>query len=130
MKNCVFCSVVNSNDPHHEIIWQDEKHIAFLDINPSKTGHALVIPKKHSESHLDMSPEEYSELFVAARSVSKLLKEKLNSYLISLVVEGISVPHTHIHLIPLKEGEELATFENFRPAPEELKEVADLIRAV
>jgi len=128
MKKCIFCSIAESNIPHHKIIWEDTNHIAFLDINPSKEGHTLVIPKKHSLSHLELSPSEYSELFIAAESVSNLLKETLRANHIGLVIEGTSVPHTHIHLIPLKENEELAQFTQIHPTPEKLQETANKIR--
>jgi diadenosine tetraphosphate (Ap4A) HIT family hydrolase len=46
MQNCVFCSVVKNNTPHHEIWYEDENHIAFLDYKPTGRAHTLVIPKK------------------------------------------------------------------------------------
>ena len=128
MDKCIFCSIAESNTPPHHIVWQDEKHVAFLDINPSKEGHTLVIPKKHSVSHLELSAQEYSDLFLAAKSVSELLKEKLDSKLVSLIVEGLSVPHTHIHLIPLKEGEELAEFKHVNLTDKQLHNLAEKIR--
>lgn len=124
---CVFCNIVKENKPHHEIIWEDENHIAFLDINPSKPGHTLVIPKTHSVSHLDLNDAEYSELFLAVRKVSQLIKEKLQVKLVGVAIEGFSVAHTHVHLIPLNDGEKLAHFNNFVPTKEELSNVAKKI---
>ena len=128
MKECIFCSIADKNEPFHEIIWESDSHIAFLDINPSKDGHTLVIPKKHSVFHTDLSQEEYTALFSAVREVSGLLKEKLSPDLVAVVLEGFHVPHTHVHLIPLHKGEQLAQFENHLASAEELSYIADNIR--
>lgn len=128
MENCIFCNIAKSNTPHHEILWRSDEHIAFLDINPSKPGHTLVIPKRHSANVNELTEEEYESLFNTCRTVSNILKKKIPADLIAIVVEGMSVPHTHVHLIPLKNGEKLAQFENHRATSTELKEIADKIR--
>jgi len=129
MKNtCIFCSIVETKTPQHEIIWEDKKHMAFLDKYPSKEGHTLVIPKKHSARHLDLNEDEYIELFLAVQKVAHLLDAKTSSHTIAMVIEGLSVPHTHVHLVPLKKGEKLAHFENIEKTQEELKAFADGIR--
>jgi histidine triad (HIT) family protein len=63
---CVFCGIVAHNIPHHEIIWQDDMHLAFMDAMPLKCLLCLVIPKQHVEHVLDMPEDMYDSLMKAA----------------------------------------------------------------
>jgi histidine triad (HIT) family protein len=128
MDTCVFCTIAERNEPHHEIIWSDGEHLAFLSIEPSKEGHTILIPKAHSDGVVDLPKEKYEPLFEAARKVAVLLKARLQCHNVSIVSEGNSVPHTHLHIIPLKKGETLATFVTERKTPDELAEIAGRIR--
>lgn len=80
-------------------------HIAFTDAHPVTIGHTLLIPKQHAESLEELSETEHTALFQSVRQVSTLLKEQYACNKIGLVVEGTSVAHLHIHLIPLQQGE-------------------------
>ncbi|MBS1618607.1 MAG: HIT family protein [Bacteroidetes bacterium] len=128
MDSCLFCSIASDNTPHHEIIWSDENHIAFLAVPPSKDGHTLIIPRQHSTGILDLSGAQYADIFAAAIEVSVLLHQKLNCERIAVVVEGASVPHTHIHLIPLMADEKLATFTTLGRTDAVLATLAEKIR--
>ena len=105
MNTCIFCSIAKNNIPHHEVIWEGDEHIAFLAIPPTKEGHILVIPGEHSAGILELSETQFQKLFTAARIVALLLKERLNCENVAIVTEGSSIPHTHVHLIPLRKGE-------------------------
>lgn len=107
---CIFCSVIKNNTPHHEIVWEDDKHLAFLDSNPVTANHTLVIPKKHTADILNLTKEEYSELMMAAQQVAIKIKEERQCHKISILVEGLSVPHVHVHLVPLDVGQDLIKF--------------------
>jgi len=107
---CVFCSVIKNNTPQHVIVWEDDKHLAFLDSNPVTTNHTLVIPKKHIADILNLSKEEYGDLMVASREVALKIKEEMKCHKISILVEGLSVPHVHVHLVPLELGQDLIKF--------------------
>ncbi|MBI5139679.1 HIT family protein [Candidatus Nomurabacteria bacterium] len=100
MKKCVFCSVVKQNEPYHEVIYSDKKHLAFLDMYPSRHGHILVIPKKHTDFVLNLSEKEYLSLFKLSRKLAKHLKKIVKSKYIYIFVKGARVKHVHIHLIP------------------------------
>lgn len=110
-QNCVFCSIVEHNIPHHEIIWQDDNYFAFMDAMPLKRGHVLVIPKQHIGHVLDMPEDLYDGLMKAARKIAIPLKELLGAEYLCFVIEGRSVPHVHVHLIPLQKGESLGLRE-------------------
>ena len=128
MPDCIFCSIISDNVPHHEVIWEDDEHLAFLSIHPSKEAHTLVIPKEHTIGILDLSEIQFQKLFAASRTVALLLKEKLACHNLSIVTEGSSIPHTHVHLIPLRKGEKLAEFGSEEKTSEELNQLAEKIR--
>ncbi len=102
-ENCIFCKIVKNEIPSKKI-HEDEKFLAFLDINPTAKGHALVIPKSHYETFLEMPENEVKELFALSQKLAKNLKEKLSAKYVFLLVMGVDVPHTHVHLIPAYEG--------------------------
>ena len=83
------------------IIEEDEFHIAFLDVNPLKEGHTLVIPKKPIDYIFDIENEDLSALMIFAKNVASKLKSKIDCTKIGITVIGLEVPHAHIHLIPI-----------------------------
>ena len=106
----VFDKIINREIPAY-IVWEDDRHIAFLDIQPIHEGHTLVVPKSKNNSDeinsevmpdyiFDMNDEDYIALHLAAKKVATLLKSKLDCARICMMVEGFAIPHTHIHLVP------------------------------
>ncbi|MEJ0054096.1 MAG: HIT family protein [bacterium] len=127
--NCVFCSVVEKNEPHHEIVWSDKRHIAFLNIKPAQPGHVLVIPRKHVDDGFDLSSEEFGALMEASRRLAVPLKAVLNPSRVALALEGFHVPHAHVHLIPVNKSGDMMN-ETKEPVPsEELVPIAEALRA-
>ncbi len=104
-QECIFCKIAKNEIPSKKI-HEDEKFLAFLDIRPAAKGHALVIPKSHYETFLDMPENEVKELFGLSQKLAKSLKEKLSAKYVFLLVMGEEVPHTHVHLIPSYEDTE------------------------
>ncbi|MBI2004354.1 HIT domain-containing protein [Candidatus Pacearchaeota archaeon] len=89
MKNCIFCKILKGEISAVKI-FEDEKHFAFLDMNPINSGHTLLIPKKHIEYLFDLNDDEYSELMLKAKHLAKLLKNKLVSKRVGIAVEGFA----------------------------------------
>ena len=124
--NCIFCKIVKGEIPAVKI-FEDEKHFAFLDMNPINSGHTLLIPKKHTDYLFDLNDNEYSELMLKAKYLAKLLKNKLAPKRVGILVEGFLIPHAHIHLVPLNKGGGLS-FEKAKPmSKEELNKLAKKI---
>lgn len=119
MTDCIFCKIVEGQIPSNKV-WEDGKHLAFLDIHPIKEGHTMVIPKKHYPYLFDLTDTQLAELWLAAKQVSKLLKQVFNpkSGKIGVLVYGLDVDHTHIHLVPIDKSGDLS-FANAKPATEE-----------
>lgn len=110
--SCIFCSIADTNTPVHEIIWTDENHIAFYDADPVTPGHTLVVPRQHAEDLSVLSNDAHAALFDAVRTASLWLKEKYNAEKVGIVVEGTSVLHLHVHLIPLQQDESIHELVN------------------
>lgn len=99
MKDSIFTKIINGEVPAYKI-YEDERTIAFLDINPVQYGHTLVVPKAQVECLEDLEDEDYEAVMATVRLLSLHLKEELQAERICLKVEGFDVPHAHIHLIP------------------------------
>ena len=101
MTNCIFCKIISGEIPSVKI-WEDENHIAILDINPNTKGVTLVITKEHFNSDAtDMPDEAYKELMIAVKKVVKILERKLNVKRVAIVMEGLGINHVHIKLYPI-----------------------------
>lgn len=148
-QDCIFCKIVNGVIPSVKV-WEDEKHIAILDINPNTEGMTLVLTKNHFDSDAtDMPEKEYSDLMLAVKKVAKLLEKGLGIKRAAFVMEGMGVNHVHIKLYPLygieekfketwaKEKKYFQRYEGYistqlgpEKSKEELEKVAKKIRRV
>ncbi len=122
----IFEKIIDREIPA-EIVWENEDHLAFLDINPIQPGHTLVIPKKQISSVFDMEDEAYSALFLAAKKVSHALKKTTGAKRIGLIVEGLEIDHAHIHLAPINAMGDLRK-PGVKADPKELKDMAAAIQ--
>ncbi len=95
----IFTSIIEGEIPCHRV-WEDDHHLAFLDIRPLQPGHCLVIPKREVSYLFDMSESEYSALWNAVRTVEKKLRLATGCSRVVISVVGWEVPHVHVHLIP------------------------------
>ena len=109
MENCIFCKIVKKEIPA-DIIYEDEKFLAFLDIKPVSDGHLIIIPKQHIVWMQDADDQIVSGIFVVAKKLMSALKKSLKCDFVQLGVVGNEVPHFHIHLIPRYSGD---NFKNF-----------------
>ncbi len=95
----IFERIVAGEIPCHKV-WEDDEHLAFLDINPRVEGHTLVIPKRAYEELFSMPEDAYHRLWGASRTVARKLQEATGCARVVTVVVGYEVPHVHIHLLP------------------------------
>ena len=107
----------------------NEKFYAFLDINPLKEGHTLVIPRREVDYIFDMSDDEIAEFQVFAKRVALAIKKAFPCRKVAQVVLGLEVPHAHIHLIPM-DSEKDVDFrrEKLQLTPEQFEAIAEKIR--
>jgi histidine triad (HIT) family protein len=97
--DCLFCRIADKKEPG-EIIWEDEKYLAFLDKFPKEAGHTLVIPKAHTDYVFNLPEAEYVDLMKAVWKVAAELKKTREANHIFMKAIGTDVAHVHIHLIP------------------------------
>lgn len=95
----IFSKIAAGEIPSYKVA-ADDKHYAFLDINPVAPGHTLVIPRREVDYIFDLTDEEYAELQLFAKRVAEAMKKALPCKRIGVAVMGLEVPHAHIHLIP------------------------------
>ena len=94
----VFTKIINGEIPCYKI-YEDDKTLAFLDINPETPGHTLVIPKTEVDKIYDLSLEDYDALMHSVKKISKHMEKVLGARTIWKVI-GSDVPHAHVHLLP------------------------------
>ncbi len=107
--NCLFCKIANHEIPA-DIIYEDEKVVAFLDIHPIAPGHTVIIPKVHAENILDLKKEMIAPVFESAKALTSVLDKALNpqGFTIGInhgKVSGQTIDHLHIHIIPRFSGD-------------------------
>jgi histidine triad (HIT) family protein len=103
-QDCVFCKIAAGELPA-QIVDEDERTIAFMDIAPATRGHALVIPRVHSRDILEAAPEDVQALALAAQRLAGRAKERLGAAGVNLLnscgrAAWQTVFHLHIHVIP------------------------------
>lgn len=124
----LFTKIINGEIPCHKLA-EDERYLAFLDVRPIKAGHALVIPKQEVDYVFDLEDDLLGGLMCFAKPVAKAIQRVVPCKRIGVMVVGLEVPHTHVHLVPIAAISEM-TFATARPAdPEELSALAAKIRA-
>ena len=109
-------------------IAEDENFIAFLDINPLRRGHTLVVPKLEVDYLFDISDTLLTDLMLFSKSVAKKIESKITCERIGVAVIGLEVPHAHIHLIPINTVADMDFKQSkLKLSNSELLEIANLI---
>ena len=123
----IFTRIIKGEIPCHKIA-EDDRYFAFLDINPLREGHTLVVPKMETDYIFDLDDDTLTGLIVFSKKVARAIQEVIPCNRIGLAVIGLEVPHTHIHLVPMDSMEDI-NFRNpkLRFTQDELKAVAEKI---
>jgi len=96
----IFTRIINGEIPCYKIA-EDENFFAFLDINPLKKGHTLVVPKREEDYIFNLDDKEIGSMMVFAKKVAKAIEKAIPCKRIAVAVLGLEVPHAHIHLVPI-----------------------------
>jgi len=97
MSDCIFCKIAKKEIPA-EIVYEDEKFLAFLDIHPQSPGHTQIIPKKHYRWVWD-APNA-GEYFEVVKKIAKAQQKAFETDWILSKIIGDEVPHAHIWIFP------------------------------
>jgi len=124
--DCLFCKIVAGEIPS-ERIDEDERTVAFMDINPATRGHALVVPREHSANLLEIEHDDLAATMAAAQRLARTASDRLGADGITLLngcgaAAWQTVFHFHVHVIPRYEGDPLRL--PWKPGPGDADEIA------
>ena len=108
---------------------EDDRFYAFLDINPVRRGHTLVVPRKEVDYIFDMEDNDLAAFEVFAKKVARAIKAAFPCKKVAEVVLGLEVDHAHIHLIPIDSEADVDLHHHIKLSDEEMKATADKILA-
>lgn len=122
----LFSKIAAGEIPSYKVA-ENDKFYAFLDINPVKQGHTLVIPRKEVDYIFDMSDEDLAEFEVFAKKVAIAIRKAFPCKKVAEVVLGLEVNHAHIHLIPIDSEADVNFQHHIKLSDEEMKATAEKI---
>jgi len=124
----IFTKIINREIPGY-IVAEDERYIAFLDINPLVLGHTLVVPKKEVDYIFDLDNDTLAGINLFAKKVANAIQQAVPCERIGVSVIGLEVPHAHVHLIPMNPANDLNfTRPKLKPTPTELTRTSEAIK--
>lgn len=104
--SCVFCEIIAGRLPARTV-FEDSEHLAFFPLEHINPGHVVLIPKQHTDYLFDLGAAAYERLWAAAARIAGPLREVTSAKRIGVAVEGFSVPHVHVHLVPIDAFDDL-----------------------
>jgi histidine triad (HIT) family protein len=108
----VFCSIVEGEGPA-EIVFEDDRSLAFLDVRPLFPGHTLLVPKEHHETLSDLPTEQVGPLFENAQTLARAVQAAMGAEGTFVAMNNKvsqSVPHLHVHVVPRRRKDGLRGF--------------------
>ncbi|RPI06251.1 MAG: HIT family protein [Ignavibacteriae bacterium] len=133
MTDCIFCKIISGSIPA-EILYENDKALAVLDINPIHYGHALILPKQHCTDFLSLPEESYQSVLQAAKVVTQALVDSLklegfNLFSNNGTIAGQSVFHFHLHITPRYRDDDIRFVLNLQKYSDgDLKRYGTMIR--
>ncbi len=124
----IFTRIINGELPGH-FVWKDAEAVAFLTIQPIRDGHLLVIPRAEIDHWDDLPAPLANHLMGVAQRITKALKAVYPCQRVGLIIAGLEVPHTHIHLLPIDQLSDLSFAAAHAVSAESLQANAGKIRA-
>ncbi len=133
MDDCIFCKIIKGDIPSAKV-YEDDRVYGFLDIAPVNKGHALVVPKKHSSDILEDDLEDLNACMKAVQIVATAVIKVVNADGFNLITNtkkaaGQVIPHTHFHIIPRFENDDLKHWPHSKYKEGEMQELQKNITA-
>ena len=133
MNDCIFCKIAKREIPSN-IIYEDDKSIAFLDIAPVNPGHALLISKKHYEDLLATDGNMLKHLSILTKKITTAIIKAVNADGANVTnnikkAAGQIIFHTHIHIIPRFNNDNLGTWPHKKYKENEAEKITSKIRS-
>ena len=123
----IFSKIIKGEIPCYKVAESDD-YFAFLDINPLRAGHTLIVPKKEIDYIFDLDDKYLGAMMVFSKKVAEAIKSAVPCKRIGVAILGLEVPHAHIHLVPMDTMEDV-NFKNpkLKFTSEEFKAIAENI---
>jgi len=120
----IFTKIIKGEIPCYKIA-ENNDYFAFLDINPLKAGHTLVVPKREIDYIFDLDDDYLTGMIIFSKRIAAAIKSAFPCNRIGIAVLGLEVPHAHIHLVPMNTMEDI-NFKNpkLKFTVEEFKDIA------
>ena len=121
MDDCIFCKIVKGQIPCIKVC-EDDRVLAFADINPISRGHTLIIPKRHAENIWEIDADDLAAIHRTSKKVAAAMKAALSPLGVALLqLNGRAVNqvvmHYHLHLLPRLEGDRELTMTAWELVP-------------
>ncbi len=123
----VFTLIMQKKIPGH-FVWEDDKSVAILTIQPIREGHVLVIPREEIDQWSDLPVDLAMHLMSVSHKIANAMKTIFPARRIGLMIAGLEVPHTHIHLVPMDSMDDLSFAFAKNADQAELASTAEKIR--
>jgi histidine triad (HIT) family protein len=125
----LFTRIIDGEIPGR-FVWRDDRCVAFLTIAPIADGHALVVPRAEVDHWVDLDDETAAHLMVVARRIGAAQVAAFSPARIGMIIAGLEVPHTHLHVIPIESEADLDFGKADGSTPgDRLDDAADRLRA-
>lgn len=125
----IFTKIINGEIPSHKVA-ETESLIAFLDISPIAEGHTLVVPKQEVDYFFDLPESLMQQTVNFSQTVARAIDEALNPLRTGVLIQGLEVPHAHVHLIPLyKKEQAMVLGKKVEVSEQRMQELAEKISA-
>ncbi|HEX5923946.1 MAG TPA: HIT family protein [Baekduia sp.] len=102
MSDCAFCNIISGELPA-SIVYEDERHVAFLDARPLFEGHTLLVPRAHVETLADLTPDAVAPFFTLTQRLAVAIPQAMGAKGTFVAMNNIvsqSVAHLHCHVVP------------------------------
>jgi histidine triad (HIT) family protein len=116
MEESIFTKIIKGEIPCYKV-YEDDYTFAFLDLHPKQPGHVLVVSKKQVNHIWDLPDEDYQGLMNAVKKVGQRVRKVLEPKRMGIQVEGLGVPHVHVHVFPFSTEEEFLALPNRNQKP-------------
>jgi len=124
----IFTRIINGEIPCHKVA-EDDRFLAFLDINPLREGHTLVVPKVEADKFFELPADVLAGIMPFAQGVARRIAAAVPCDRIGVSVIGLEVPHAHVHLIPISSMRDMDfSAPKLKLSQEELAAIAERIR--
>ena len=124
----LFTRIIDGEIPG-TFVWSDDRCVAFLSIGPLRRGHALVVPRAEVDHWIDLDPDDVAHLMTVAQVIGRAQMAAFEPERIGMIIAGMEVPHTHLHVIPIDSEADLDFGRAGSASPDDLEAAAVPLRA-